>query len=79
MTVRYGPPNDAGVEQARLAALGKLRTEENVVLAISGSLVGDYAPKLGVKPEAALIAGEEVKAGACVALMQTLGPTSLPK
>jgi hypothetical protein len=79
MTVRYGLPNDAGVEQARLAALGKLRTEEAVVLAISRSLVGDYGPKLGVKPEAALIVGVADKAKACLALTQTLGAKSPAK
>lgn len=73
MTVRYGLPTNPAVEQAQLAALGKLRTEENIVLAISASLTGHEGPGLGLKPDAALMAGQANKAAACEAALQALG------
>lgn len=72
MTVRYGLPNNPAVEQAQLAALGKLRTEENIVLAVSGSLVGKEGPALGLKPDPAA-AGDADRAAACVAALPALG------
>ena len=73
MTVRYGLPSNPAVEQAQLAALDKLRTEEAIVLAISARLTGHEGPGLGLKPDAALMAGQANKAVACEAALQALG------
>jgi hypothetical protein len=72
MTVRYGLPSNPAVEQAQLAALDKLRTEENIVLAVSGSLTREEGPALGLKPDAELTAGNAGKAAACEASLQAL-------
>jgi hypothetical protein len=56
---------DPAVEQAQLAAVAKLRTEEAVVLSISGSLTGENGPGLRIKPDAALTAGDADKAAEC--------------
>ncbi|THD58476.1 MAG: hypothetical protein E8A12_12440 [Phenylobacterium sp.] len=73
MAVRYGVPSNPAVEHAQLAALDKLRTEEGIVLAISASLTGQQGPGLGLKPDAALTAGQANKAAACEAALQALG------
>ena len=73
MTVRYGLPNNPAVEQAQFAALDKLRTEEGIVLAISGSLVNAQGPALGLKPDPAAVAGEANKAAACAAALPASG------
>ena len=74
MAVRYGLPTNPGVQQVQLAALDKLRTDENIVLAISGRLTGDEGPGLALTPVAALPAGAGVKAAACAASLRVLNP-----
>jgi len=73
MAVRYGLAGNPAVEQAQLAALDKLRTEEGVVLAISASLTRNQGPSLGLKPDAALAASQAKKAADCEAALQALG------
>lgn len=73
MTVRYGLPNNPAVEQAQLAALDKLRTEENIVLAISGSLVGKQGPALGIKPDMSAMTGDAENSTVCEAALDARG------
>jgi len=73
MTVRYGLPGNPAVQQAQLAALDKLRTEEGIVLSISASLVGKEGPGLGLKPDMAATAGNADNSAVCRAALDAKG------